>query len=64
MRYLEINEVIEMYLRIMEQSGGSPGIRDRGALDSALTQPQMSFGGQELYPNLVEKQRRLVFHLS
>lgn len=63
MRYLEINEVIEMYLRIMEQSGGSPGIRDRGALDSALTQPQMSFGGQELYPNLVEKAAALGFSL-
>jgi death-on-curing protein len=63
MRYLEINEVIEMYLRIMEQFGGSPGIRDRNALDSALIQPQMAFSGQELYPSLVDKAAALGFSL-
>jgi death-on-curing protein len=38
MRYLTLNEVLELYRRIMEQSGGLVGIRDLGALESALAQ--------------------------
>ncbi len=55
MRYLTLNEVLELYRRILEQSGGSMGIHDLGALQSALAQPRMTFGGEELYPAIVEK---------
>lgn len=48
MRYLTLNEVLELYRRIMEQSGGSVGIHDLGALESALAQPRVTFGGEEL----------------
>lgn len=34
---------------------GSPGLRDRGALESAVAQPEASFGGEELYPDLASK---------
>ena len=40
---------------IVSQTGGSHGLRDEGALESALAQPQMTFGGQDLYPGLAEK---------
>ena len=36
MRYLTLEEVLELYRRIIEQSGGSLGIRDAGALESAV----------------------------
>lgn len=55
MRYLTLNEIIELYQRIMEQSGGSVGIHNLDALESALAQPRMTFGGEELYTTLVEK---------
>ncbi len=45
-------EVLELYHWVMEQSGGAIGIRDLHALASALAQPRMTFGGQELYPTL------------
>ena len=38
MRYLILSEVLELYRRVMEQSGGTMGIRDLGALESALAQ--------------------------
>ena len=63
MRYIQIQEVIDWYLRIMQQSGGSVGLRDRGSLESALAQPQMTFGGQELYPSVAEKAAALGFSL-
>lgn len=63
MRYLTFNEVLELYGRIMEQSGGSVGIHDVGALESALAQPRMTFGGEELYPTIVEKASALGFSI-
>jgi death-on-curing protein len=63
MRYLTLNEVLELYHRIMEQSGGAVGIHSLGALESALAQPRMTFGGEELYPTIIEKSAALGFSL-
>ncbi|MBM3134167.1 MAG: type II toxin-antitoxin system death-on-curing family toxin [Chloroflexi bacterium] len=63
MRYLTLSEVLALYRRIMEQTGGSVGIRDLGALESALAQPRMTFGREELYPTIVEKASALGFSL-
>jgi death-on-curing protein len=62
MRYLTLNDVLELYRQVMEQSGGSIGVRDIGALESALAQPRMTFGG-ELYPTLAEKAAAFGFSL-
>ena len=63
MRYLTLAELIELHRRIIEQSGGTNGVRDLGLAESALAQPQMSFGGTELYPTLAEKAAALCFSL-
>lgn len=63
MIYLSLEHVLELHRRIIQQSGGSMGVRDVGALESALAQPQMTFGGEELYPTLVEKASALGFSL-
>ena len=63
MRYLTVGEVLEIYSRVMQQSGGLIGIRDLGAVESAVAQPRMRFGGAELYPTLVEKASGLGFSL-
>ena len=63
MRYLTVGEVLEIYRRIMQQSGGLVGIRDLGGLESAVAQPRMTFGGVELYPTLIEKAAALGFSL-
>ncbi len=47
----------------MEQSGGSVGILNLGALESAAAQPRMTFNGEELYPTIVEKASALGFSL-
>ncbi|WP_414624630.1 type II toxin-antitoxin system death-on-curing family toxin [Calothrix sp. CCY 0018] len=62
-RYLVLIEVIELHRQIIEQSGGALGIRDFGALESALAQPYMTFGGEELYPTLVDKASAIGFSL-
>jgi death-on-curing protein len=62
-RYLTVDEVLELHRRVIETSGGSPGVRDLGAVESAVAQPQMTFGGEELHPTLADKAAALGFSL-
>lgn len=64
MRYLDVESVVRIYLRVMQSTGGSAGIRDRALLESAVAQPRMSFGGADLYPTLEEKAAALAFALG
>ncbi len=63
MRYLTLIEVLELHRRIIAQSGGAMGIRDFGMLESAIAQPRMAFGGEDLYSTLIEKSAALGFSL-
>jgi death on curing protein len=63
MRYLSLKQVLRLYYRIMAKSGGAAGVRDLGGVEAALAQPRMSFGGQDLYPTLVDKAATLGFSL-
>lgn len=54
---------MEIYSQVMRQSGGGVGIRDLGALESAVAQPRMTFNGEELYPTITEKASALGFSL-
>lgn len=63
MRYVTLGEVLHLYQWIMERSGGAAGIFDIAALESAVAQPRMTFGGKELYPTLIEKAAALGYSL-
>jgi len=63
MRFLTAAEIIAVHEMILAQTGGSPGIRDQGALQSAAAQPQMTWDGKDLYPSLEEKGAALCFSL-
>ena len=63
MRYLSLTEVLIIYRRIIAQTGGSLGIRDFNALESALAQPRATYGGEDLYPTIVDKTSSLGFSL-
>jgi death-on-curing protein len=62
-RYLTLSEVLEVHRQVMAQSGGAEGLMHLPALESALAQPQMTFGGEELYPTLVDKAAALGYAL-
>jgi len=63
MRFLTVEGVLELHRRVVEQSGGARGVRDRGALESSVAQPRMAFGGEDLYPDLAAKAAALGFSL-
>jgi death-on-curing protein len=56
-RYLSLAEVLTLHGLIIDQTGGSDGLRDLGMLESALGQPRQTFGGVDLYPSMTLKQR-------
>ena len=64
MKFLSFFQILELHRQIIAQSGGSLGIRDIGALESALAQPKMTFDKKELYQTLQEKAAALAFSLS
>jgi death-on-curing protein len=63
-QYLSIEHVIAIHDLLIEQFGGSYGIRDQGLLESATHQPQQTFGGQDLYPTLFDKAAAYSFFIS
>ena len=64
MRYLTLGEVVELHRLVLAASGGAPGIRDLGSLESAVAQPRAAFGGSDLHPTLIEKTGALGFALA
>ena len=63
MRFLSLGDVLELYRRIVEETGGATGIRDLNGLQSALAQPRMTFEGKDLYPSVAAKAAALGFSL-
>lgn len=56
---LTTKQVITIHSSLIEATGGTDGVRDMGLLESALETPFQTFGGQDLYPALIQKAARL-----
>ena len=63
MRYLTLAEVVDLHKLITGATGGAGGIRDLGALESAIAQPKAAFDMNDLYPTLVDKAAVLCFSI-
>ena len=61
--YLSIDQVEELHAVQLRHYGGSPGLRDSAALASAVARPAMTFGGEDLYPDLASKAGALMHSL-
>ena len=58
--YLSLGAILYLHEQLIKEFGGAPGLRDEGALLSALARPRSTFGGQSLYPSLLEKAAALL----
>jgi death-on-curing protein len=61
--FLDLDEVIEIHNDQLDRYGGQAGIRDVGLLTSALAQPQATFGGAFLHPDLPAMAAAYLFHI-
>ena len=63
MLFLTLDDIIESHQNQIDTYGGSHGIRDIGLLESAIAQPEASFGGQYLHADIFEMAAAYLFHL-
>lgn len=61
--YLSVEQILLLHELQMDRFGGSRGLRDRAGLESAIARPAMTFGGEDLYPDLAAKVAALMHSL-
>lgn len=62
--FLDQESVLRIHDRQLQKFGGTPGVRDVGLLESALAQPQASFGGELLHPTIAQQAAAYLYHLA
>jgi death-on-curing protein len=60
---LSARQVLALHAELTKAFGGGRGLRDRAALESAVARPGMTFGGEDLYPDLAAKAAALMHSL-
>ena len=63
MVFLTLDDILESHLNQIDTYGGCHGIRDIGLLESAIAQPEASFGGQYLHADIFEMAAAYLYHL-
>ena len=55
MKYLTLEEVLFLHFQVIEEFGGSHGVRDEERLKSVVLAPRQEVFGVEQYPDVYEK---------
>lgn len=63
-KFLDPETVLRLHDRQIERFGGMTGVRNRGLMESALAQPQATFGGELLHPTLADQAAAYLYHLA
>ena len=61
--FLTIAEVLEIHKNQIDLYGGSHGVKDQALLESALAQPEATFGGKFLHTDIIEMASAYCYHL-
>ncbi len=62
--FLDTGLVVRTHRSVIEMYGGLDGIRDIGLLQSAISMPQASFGGEYLHKDIFEMAAAYLFHIT
>ena len=63
MIFFDYEQVIKLHSTLISKTGGIDGVRDDNLLDSALKTPFQTFGGKDLYPEILDKASQLCYSL-
>tara|TARA_Y100001933_G_C18904419_1_gene523911 strand:+ start:700 stop:1080 length:381 start_codon:yes stop_codon:yes gene_type:complete len=55
MKTISYDQVINFHSKLISKTGGSDGVKDSGLIKSALERHRATFGGEDLYPTIVNK---------
>lgn len=61
--FLSTEDALQVHAQQLSRFGGAEGLRDKSLLESALAQPQASFGGKYLYGTVYEMAAAYLFHI-
>ena len=61
--FLSVEVLIALHQRQLHRFGGGTGLRDRGLLESAVAQPEASFGGVYAHRDVFEMAAAYLFHI-
>ena len=61
--FLQIQDVLLLHGDQVDRYGGEHGVRDLALLESAVAQPQATFGGEFLHKDLFEMAAAYLFHI-
>ena len=59
-RYLSAEQILFIHHRLIADFGGTEGVLDINLLISAISRPQATFDGSELYPDIFSKAAALM----
>jgi death-on-curing protein len=62
--FLSLDEVLNLHFDQLRLFGGSDGIRDRGALESAVAMPAATFGSAFLHEDVFHMAAAYAFHIA
>jgi death on curing protein len=62
--YLDVVQILDLHREQLGRYGGLGGLRERGALETAAARPAMTFGGEDLYPEVPDKAAALMHSLA
>jgi death-on-curing protein len=54
-KYINLEEILRLHFQVIEDFGGSHGVRDEGRLKPVVHAPKQIVFGAEQYPSLYEK---------
>ena len=57
---LEISDVLAIHKRLINEFGGTSGLRNIELLESAISRPYQTFDASELYPTVEEKASAII----
>ncbi|MBW4544433.1 MAG: type II toxin-antitoxin system death-on-curing family toxin [Symplocastrum torsivum CPER-KK1] len=62
--FVPVDAVVAIHERLVKRFGGALGLRDKGLLESALSQPQQTFSGELLHSTIHEQAAAYLYHLA
>lgn len=62
--FLSVDDVLGLHADQLELYGGSPGVRDAGALEATVEMARVSFGGEYLHSDLFAMAAAYAFHIA
>jgi len=62
--FLTLTEVMAIHQNQIDNYGGSLGVRDKGMLEAAMAQPESSFAGSYLHPDIYSMAGAYLYHIA